>query len=160
MPAPNQQGHFRTTIAIPKCVPLRSLATVSGSGRLAEAGDRCYMLIMPRRLLFFALVDLGGCTATIPVKGPMPFRGRLPQLPPGATPPEVRDAARPIYPEAALYRGIQGCAWVKFDIPTQGHPFNIVPVSSVPVSNFGPAAVATLRKWRFVPARSKATRSS
>jgi TonB family protein len=129
------------------------MASDRGKSEFGEVSNWWYIFEMRTCFFFLALLALGGCAASTPMNEPTPFHGYLPQLPPDAKPPEILRAVKPIYPEAALFRGIQGCARVKFDISSQGLPVNIVTVSSVPVANFGPAAMATLRKWRFVPAK-------
>ena len=66
-------------------------------------------------------------------------------------PPMLLSGAAPIYPSAALRAGIEGRAIVAFDIDASGTPVNLV-LESATAPEFGEAAVAAIRAWRFQPA--------
>ena len=67
--------------------------------------------------------------------------GRLPSLPP------VR--IHPIYPPLALRRGIEGHVALEFSIGTDGAPFDIDIVESMPENVFDHAVLDAVRQWRF-----------
>lgn len=57
----------------------------------------------------------------------------------------------PEYPRAALNRGKEGSAQIKFDINTKGEPYNIRVISSEPYASFGRAAVEAVRRYQYTP---------
>lgn len=63
-----------------------------------------------------------------------------------------RNRASPDYPPEALDRGMEGIVMVRFDVDERGRPENINIVFSLPVTNFGEAAEAAVRRWRYQPA--------
>ncbi|MGH8427898.1 MAG: energy transducer TonB [Gammaproteobacteria bacterium] len=76
----------------------------------------------------------------------------LPSLPADVTPPRLLRAVTPTYPPAQQYGGIQGCAWIGYDISEEGKPINLRVLLSAPIRDFGAAALGTMSQWRFIPA--------
>ena len=67
--------------------------------------------------------------------------------------PSLEHGAKPFYPQEAFDRGIQGTVLVDFLIDDQGNVAYAEVRESIPPLDA--AAVATIRKWRFRPARMK-----
>ena len=56
---------------------------------------------------------------------------------------------KPIYPSAAISRGVQGCVTVQFDINKKGRPTNLQVWTHYPSGIFDQAAIQTISRWRF-----------
>jgi TonB family protein len=70
------------------------------------------------------------------------------------TPPSLIRATAPEYPVAALAQGRNGWASVLFDIETTGEISNVrLEAASAP--EFGDAALAAIRSWKYKPAKLK-----
>jgi TonB family protein len=65
--------------------------------------------------------------------------------------PKLLSAAAPVYPPAAVAAGRGGMAEVSFSIGPDGLPTGIS-VKSASAPEFGAAAVAAVRTWRYTPA--------
>ncbi|GMV31228.1 MAG: hypothetical protein AMXMBFR59_33530 [Rhodanobacteraceae bacterium] len=65
--------------------------------------------------------------------------------------PMAAHAVQPLYPERALLRGIEGSVRLSYYVDDSGRVRDVRVEQSSPPSTFDAAAVAALRKWRFVP---------
>ena len=72
-------------------------------------------------------------------------------------PAKVISRSPPDYPKRAASRDIEGWVQVKFSIDVKGEPFNVVVVEAEPKGVFDKAAIKSIEKWRFSPARSETT---
>ena len=77
--------------------------------------------------------------------------------PPKIIPAKVIKRTAPSYPSRALKRGTEGWVEVKFSIDKKGIPMNIVVTQSEPENVFDDAAIKSVKKWRFSPARNQRT---
>lgn len=100
-----------------------------------------------------SLLLVGGCasqSASFSQTGS--YKGRVQPLPVNVTPPKLLRGVQPTYPVSPDSQGIQGCAWIGFDISVRGRPVNLRVLASRPIQAFGAAAVKTMSRWRFEPA--------
>ncbi len=65
--------------------------------------------------------------------------------------PMAAHAVQPSYPERALLRGIEGSVRLSYYVDEDGRVRDVRVEQSSPPSVFDAAAMAALRKWRFVP---------
>ncbi|WP_313918987.1 M56 family metallopeptidase [Tahibacter sp.] len=65
--------------------------------------------------------------------------------------PMAAHAVQPSYPERALLRGIEGSVRLSYYVDADGRVRDVRVEQSSPPSVFDSAAMAALRKWRFVP---------
>lgn len=65
--------------------------------------------------------------------------------------PMAAHAVQPSYPERALLRGIEGSVRLSYYVDEDGRVRDVRVEQSNPPSVFDSAAMAALRKWRFVP---------
>jgi len=65
--------------------------------------------------------------------------------------PMAAHAVQPLYPERALLRGIEGSVRLSYYVNDDGRVHDVRVEQSNPPSAFDAAAMAALRKWRFVP---------
>jgi TonB family protein len=72
-------------------------------------------------------------------------------------PAKIISREAPRYPSRALKSGTEGWVQVKFFIDTKGVPTDVVVVTSEPKGTFDSAAIKSVKKWRFSPARNQAT---
>ncbi|MCH2190505.1 MAG: energy transducer TonB [Gammaproteobacteria bacterium] len=77
--------------------------------------------------------------------------------PPKIIPAKVIKRAAPRYPSRALKKGTEGWVKVSFGITKEGVPVDIKVVESEPVKVFDDAAIKSVKKWRFSPARNQRT---
>jgi TonB family protein len=77
--------------------------------------------------------------------------------PPKIIPAKVISRSPPRYPSRALKNGIEGWVQVSFNVDVEGVPVDITIVNSEPDKTFDDAAVKSVRKWRFSPARNQQT---
>ncbi len=77
----------------------------------------------------------------------------LPKLEPivAVREPMAAHAVQPLYPERALMRGIEGSVRLSYYVDEDGRVRDVRVEQSTPPSTFDAAAMAALRKWRFVP---------
>ena len=64
---------------------------------------------------------------------------------------QLLGGAGPVYPAAALERGIEGAVTVSYDVTVDGEVANARVVASDPAGVFDDAALAAVRSWRFNP---------
>lgn len=76
---------------------------------------------------------------------------------PKIVPAKVISRAPPRYPSRALKNGQEGWVQVSFYVNTDGVPEDITVKASEPGSTFDSAAVKSVEKWRFSPARNQTT---
>ena len=77
--------------------------------------------------------------------------------PPKIIPAKVIKRSAPKYPSRALKKGTEGWVEVKFGIDKKGIPVNIIVSQSEPADVFDEAAIKSVKKWRFSPARNQRT---
>ena len=77
--------------------------------------------------------------------------------PPKIIPAKVIKRSAPKYPSRALKKGTEGWVQVKFSIDKKGVPQNIFVSESEPANVFDEAAIKSVKKWRFSPARNQRT---
>lgn len=77
--------------------------------------------------------------------------------PPKIIPAKIISRSSPRYPARALKDGKEGWVQVKFAINKEGIPFDIQVVGSEPDDTFNEAAIKSVKKWRFSPARNQRT---
>ena len=77
--------------------------------------------------------------------------------PPKIIPAKVISRAPPRYPSRALKNGVEGWVQVSFNVDVEGLPVDINIVNSEPNGTFDDAAVKSVKKWRFSPARNQQT---
>ncbi len=77
--------------------------------------------------------------------------------PPKIIPAKIISREQPKYPSRALSRDIEGWVKVQFDLDNKGQPINIEVIESEPAGIFDKAAVKSVKKWRFSPARNQNT---
>lgn len=77
--------------------------------------------------------------------------------PPKIIPAKVIKRSAPRYPARALKKGTQGWVEVTFGIDQKGVPTNVTVIDSEPVKVFDEAAIKSVKKWRFSPARNQST---
>jgi len=65
--------------------------------------------------------------------------------------PKLIKGAKPVYPDDAYAKRIEGTVMLQILIDTQGRVADVKVVKSIP--ELDAAAVATVRRWRFTPAR-------
>lgn len=73
---------------------------------------------------------------------------------PGSSPPKAKYAPEPAYPKNAKRANKEGTVTLEATIGKDGVPKNIVAVTSIGFG-FEEAAIAALKKWRFIPAKEK-----
>lgn len=78
-------------------------------------------------------------------------------VPPKIIPAKLISRTAPRYPSQALKKEIEGWVTVRFGIDTKGVPINIEVVESSPEGVFEEAAIKSVEKYRFSPARNQAT---
>lgn len=72
-------------------------------------------------------------------------------------PAKIISRAAPRYPSRALKSNKEGWVEVSFKIDTKGIPYDIKVLKSEPGDTFENAAVKSVKKWRFSPARNEST---
>lgn len=72
-------------------------------------------------------------------------------------PAKIISREAPRYPSRALKTNTEGWVQVSFTINTKGIPSNVSVVESEPKGIFDSAAVKSVKKWRFSPARNQST---
>jgi len=72
-------------------------------------------------------------------------------------PAKVISRSAPRYPSNAEKRNIEGWVEVTFVVDIKGTPTGIAIKSAEPSGYFEQAAMKSVRKWRFSPARNQAT---
>jgi len=77
--------------------------------------------------------------------------------PPKIIPAKIISRSPPRYPNRALKAGTEGWVQVRFEITKEGVPVNIEVLNSEPKKVFDEAAVKSVKKWRFSPARNQRT---
>ncbi len=77
--------------------------------------------------------------------------------PPKIIPAKIISREAPRYPSRALKNEIEGWVKVRFFIDTNGKPIDVTVVESEPAKTFDDAAVKSVKKWRFSPARNQTT---
>ncbi len=77
--------------------------------------------------------------------------------PPKIIPAKIISRSPPRYPNRALKAGTEGWVQVRFEITKEGVPVNIEVLDSEPKKVFDDAAVKSVKKWRFSPARNQRT---
>lgn len=77
--------------------------------------------------------------------------------PPKIIPAKVISRSPPRYPNRALKSNTEGWVQVKFSITKEGVPIDIIVVDSEPKKVFDDAAMKSVKKWRFSPARNQRT---
>lgn len=77
--------------------------------------------------------------------------------PPKIIPAKIISRAAPRYPNRALKSNTEGWVQVRFSITKDGTPFDIEVVDSEPKKVFDDAAIKSVKKWRFSPARNQRT---
>ncbi len=77
--------------------------------------------------------------------------------PPKIIPAKIISRSPPRYPSRALKAGTEGWVKVRFGITKEGIPVNIEVLESTPSDIFDDAAVKSVKKWRFSPARNQRT---
>ncbi len=77
--------------------------------------------------------------------------------PPKIIPAKIISREAPRYPSRALKNNVEGWVQVRFFIDTDGKPVDVTVVQSEPSQTFDDAAVKSVKKWRFSPARNQAT---
>ena len=75
-------------------------------------------------------------------------------------PAKIISREAPKYPSRALSRNIEGWVSLGFTIDAQGLPKDIKVVDSEPSGTFDDAAIASVKKWRFSPARNEQTQQA
>ncbi|MDE0084145.1 MAG: TonB family protein [Candidatus Poribacteria bacterium] len=73
---------------------------------------------------------------------------------PGSSPPKAKYAPEPTYPKNAKRANKEGTVTLEATIGKDGVPKNIVALTSIGFG-FEEAAIAALKKWRFIPAKEK-----
>ncbi len=71
---------------------------------------------------------------------------------PAAVAPQALHVVAPVYPRAALARGIRGRVTVAFTLDADGRPQNLAVVAASPAGVFNAAALHAIAQWRFQPA--------
>lgn len=77
--------------------------------------------------------------------------------PPKIIPAKIISRSPPRYPNRALKAGTEGWVQVRFEISKEGVPTNVEVLDSEPKKVFDDAAVKSVKKWRFSPARNQRT---
>jgi protein TonB len=77
--------------------------------------------------------------------------------PPKIIPAKIISREPPRYPGRALKNDVEGWVGLRFKIDTQGVPFAIEVESAEPLGIFDAAAIKSVKKWRFSPARNQDT---
>lgn len=77
--------------------------------------------------------------------------------PPKIIPAKVISRVAPRYPSRALKKGTEGWVEVQFGIDSNGVPVDVKVLNSEPKNVFEEAAVKSVYKWRFSPARNQLT---
>lgn len=77
--------------------------------------------------------------------------------PPKIIPAKIISRSAPRYPNRALKKNTEGWVQVEFAIDTKGVPYNIKVIESQPSDIFDDAALKSVKKWRFSPARNQKT---
>lgn len=75
--------------------------------------------------------------------------------PPKIIPAKIISREPPRYPSRALKNDVEGWVDLSFKIDTQGVPFDIQVTNSEPGEIFNSAAIKSVKKWRFSPARNQ-----
>jgi TonB family protein len=74
--------------------------------------------------------------------------------PVAASPPKLLKALMPEYPMRAAAAGIEGWVEVQFDVTAAGVPENLRVIAAQPSAIFDNAALAAIKRARFVPAKT------
>ena len=77
--------------------------------------------------------------------------------PPKIIPAKIISRSPPRYPNRALKASTEGWVQVKFAITKEGIPVDIEVMDSDPKETFDEAAIKSVKKWRFSPARNQRT---
>ena len=77
--------------------------------------------------------------------------------PPKIVPAKIVSREAPRYPSRAVKNQIEGWVEISFSIDTKGLPFDLKVLSSEPEGIFDKAALKSVQKWRFSPARNQNT---
>ncbi len=77
--------------------------------------------------------------------------------PPKIIPAKIISRSPPRYPSRALKKGTEGWVKVRFGITKEGVPVDIEVLESEPAKVFDNAAIKSVKKWRFSPARNQRT---
>ncbi len=77
--------------------------------------------------------------------------------PPKIIPAKIISREAPRYPSRALKNEVEGWVKVRFFIDTNGKPVEVTVVESEPNKTFDDAAIKSVKKWRFSPARNQTT---
>ena len=72
-------------------------------------------------------------------------------------PAKVISRSSPRYPSSAQKRGIEGWVQVSFNVNAAGDPQNVTVVDAQPRGVFDEAAIKSVKKWAFSPARDQST---
>jgi TonB family protein len=72
-------------------------------------------------------------------------------------PAKIISREAPRYPSRALKNNTQGWVQVRFYIDTNGRPTDVRIIESEPSKTFDEAALKSVKKWRFSPARNQTT---
>ena len=88
---------------------------------------------------------------------PEPEELALIEEPAKIIPAKIISRAAATYPSRARTKNIEGWVRVRFDIDIKGEPINIEIIEAEPSSVFDKAAIRSVKKWRFSPARNEST---
>ena len=77
--------------------------------------------------------------------------------PPKIVPAKIISRDAPRYPTRAIKTQTEGWVEISFSIDTKGKPFDLQVISSEPEGMFEKAALKSVGKWRFSPARNQNT---
>jgi len=72
-------------------------------------------------------------------------------------PAKIISRSAPSYPTRAARREIEGWVNIGFDINANGEPINVKVLEAEPAGTFDTAAIKSVKKWRFSPARNEST---
>ena len=72
-------------------------------------------------------------------------------------PAKIISRSAPSYPTRAARREIEGWVNIGFDIDANGEPINVIVLEAEPAGTFDTAAIKSVKKWRFSPARNEST---
>lgn len=73
----------------------------------------------------------------------------------GFIPPSILSKVKPLYPQAAQQAGLEGTVFVKIEILQNGRLGNITLSRSSGYEILDEAAITTVEKWHFVPAKDR-----
>jgi len=75
----------------------------------------------------------------------------------GVIPAKVISRSAPRYPSSAQKRGIEGWVQLGFTVDTKGDPQNVIIIDAQPRGVFDDAAIKSIKKWAFSPAKDQAS---